>query len=137
MPAASDAVDRGSGQRQTPATATGNRIGLPSRIRTTAPANGPGLRSRPQGENQDRRGGAEGEDGHPFGMPIKSRTSTRHAGQPPLDFIPGLRERIEIGQKLSGLSIAPARSFPQGATETDPGETGALRKRPRRPTGIR
>jgi hypothetical protein len=41
---------------------------------------------------------------------------------------PGLRERIKTGQRFSGLPIAPARSFPQGATQTKLKRTGALRE---------
>jgi len=50
------------------------------RVRTQQQPAATGLRSRLQRENQDRRGGAGGEDGHLFGMPITSRTSTRQAG---------------------------------------------------------
>jgi hypothetical protein len=71
-----------------------------------------------------------------YGRGLRTPSRNRMRSQT-LDFGPGLRERIEIGQKFSGLPIAPARSFPQGATETEPGEDRALSKRPRRPTGIR
>ena len=41
---------------------------------------------------------------------------------------PGLRERIKTRQKFSGLPIAPARSCPQGTTQTKLKRTGALRE---------
>ena len=84
--------------------ANGRRRG--PRTRSTDPVTGPGLRIRPL-------------------SPTRSRS---------LDSIPGLRERIEILQKFSGLPNAPARSFPQGATGMLSGEDRALRKRPRRPS---